>query len=408
MFGSTVTGSDPLSLQTAPSADIPAEVRAIVADVTRYPIDILEPTADIEEELGIDSVKLGEILSVLRERFHLPPTAELRSRFPATQLRTIGGIADAVVILSGSAYAAPAPTATPAPAAAAPQADTDTPLVDEIRQIFAELTRYPLDILSPDADLEDDLGIDSVKLGEIFSVLRERYALPPRTELRDRVTPAQLRTIGGITRIVRTFGNVLPAAVSAPIAPAAEETPTAAQAPVVAPAPGAALPQGTRTRTITWADPSVGASAAKTMSGIEYLRAMMRRELPAPPIASVLDFEMTEVERGHTVVEVMPAEYHYNPIGVVHGGLAATVLDSAMASAVHTTLPAGSGYATLEFKVNLVRPLTADVGRLRAIADVVHDGGRIATAEARLVDARGVLYAHATETCLIVEHGPRK
>ena len=84
MLGSTVTNSGSLSPHTNPSGDIPAQVRAIVADVTRYPIEILEPTADIEEELGIDSVKLGEILSVLRERFHLPPVAELRSRVPAT------------------------------------------------------------------------------------------------------------------------------------------------------------------------------------------------------------------------------------------------------------------------------------------------------------------------------------
>ena len=445
MLGSTVTNSGSLSPHTAPSGDISAQVRAIVADVTRYPIDILEPTADIEEELGIDSVKLGEILSVLRERFHLPPVAELRSRVPATQLRTIGGIADAVAFLAGGAYVAPTTPPTSAFAVPAPQRDAVEPLIDEVRRIFAELTRYPLDILSPDADLEDDLGIDSVKLGEIFSVLRERYALPPRTELRDRITPAQLRTIQGITGIVTTFGNVSPIIVAAPAVPTpvvvqpsvvaqlrvvpqppvvarpvvVTQPPVVAQPPAAAPSvvaqqPVVASPRtatsapDTRTRTITWTDPSVGADAAKTMSGIEYLRAMVRRELPAPPIASLLDFEITEIERGHTVFEVSPAEYHYNPIGVVHGGLAATVLDSAMASAVHTTLPAGTGYTTLEFKINLVRPLTAGVGRLRAIADVVHDGGRIATAEARLVDAGGVLYAHATETCLIVEHGPRK
>jgi uncharacterized protein (TIGR00369 family) len=239
-------------------------------------------------------------------------------------------------------------------------------------------------------------------------VLRERYALPPRTELRDRITPAQLRSIQGITGIVTVFGNVTPATVFVPLATPPVATPVVAPAPVVAPPPVSAQPQTSRTRTVSWTDPSVGAAAAKNMSGIEYLRAVVRRELPSPPIAAVLDFEITELEPGHAVAEVVPAEYHYNPIGVVHGGLTATVLDSAMACAVHSTLPAGTGYATIEFKVNLVRPLTADVGRLRAIADVVHNGGRIATAEARLVDAAGVLYAHATETCLIVEHGPRK
>ena len=399
---------------SAVALDIPAEVRSIIAEVTRYPIDILEPTADIEEDLGIDSVKLGEVLSVLRERYNLPPTAELRSRFPATQLRTIGGIAQAVVILTSGSSTPAVPAFAPAPAAkAAPAAQAAAPqtqsvsLLDELRQIFAELTRYPIDILSSDADLEDDLGIDSVKLGEIFSVLRERYALPPRTELRDRITPAQLRTIGGITEIVAAFGNGVSDAAP-PVAPPVAKAAGPATLPVVAPpAPLPSRATHERSRTITWSDPKAGAAAARSLSGIDYLRGMMRGEYPVPPMASLMDFTVTDVEPGRVVVEVRPGEQHYNPIGVVHAGMAATVLDTAMACAVHSTLGPGTGYATIEFKINLVRPVTADVGRLRAVAEVVHGGSSIATAEARLLDDAGALYAHATETCMLMTRGPR-
>jgi uncharacterized protein (TIGR00369 family) len=399
---------------SAVALDIPAEVRSIIADVTRYPIDILEPTADIEEDLGIDSVKLGEVLSVLRERYGLPPTAELRARFPATQLRTIGGIAEAVVIFTGNTStsaapaSAPAPvtTAAPAPPVVAPQTQSAS-LLDEVRQIFAELTRYPIDILSSDADLEDDLGIDSVKLGEIFSVLRERYALPPRTELRDRITPTQLRTIGGITEIVAAFGNGVSDAAP-PLAQPLARTAEPAPPPVVAPAaPLASKATQARSRTISWSDPMAGAAAARSMAGIDYLRAIMRGDYPVPPMASLMDFTVIDVEPGRVVVEVRPGEQHYNPIGVVHAGMAATVLDTAMACAVHSTLGPGTGYATIEFKINLVRAVTADVGRLRAVAEVVHGGSRIATAEARLLDDAGALYAHATETCMLMPKGPR-
>jgi uncharacterized protein (TIGR00369 family) len=413
---SAVNDRPPPPLAASASA-IPAEVRAIIAEITRYPLDILEPNADIEEELGIDSVKLGEILSVLRERYHLPPTSELRARFPATQLRTIGGISDAVVALAanggGPAPAAAPPARVSVPRTAPPPVAAPTNLVDELRGIFAELTRYPLDILSEDADLEDDLGIDSVKLGEIFSVLRERYALPPRTELRDKISPAQLRSIGGITEIVAKFGNVV---AEAPPTAAPPSGPSPAAAPVSPPPRRVSTPAmrrasgatQVRTRTVNWSDPMIGAAAAKGMAGLDYLRAVIRGEYPTPPIASVLDFRIAEVEKGRVIVEVYPAEYHYNPIGVVHGGLAATVLDSAMACAVHSTLDAGTGYATIEFKVNLVRPVTADVGRLRAIGEIVHAGTRVVTAQARLIDDAGSVFAHATETCLLVEHAERR
>ena len=157
-----------------------------------------------------------------------------------------------------------------------------------------------------------------------------------------------------------------------------------------------------RTRTVTWDDPTVGARAARTMSGLEYLGALMREELPPPPIALVLGIAPVELEAGRVVFAVEPAEYHYNPIGVVHGGLAATLCDSAMGCAVHSTLPAGSAYTTLELKVNFVRALTRETGPVRCEGKVISVGGRIATAEARVTDAAGTLYAHATTTCLII------
>lgn len=156
-----------------------------------------------------------------------------------------------------------------------------------------------------------------------------------------------------------------------------------------------------RERTVRWEDPAVGASAARKMSGLEYLRAMERGELPAPPIAHLMGFEPVEVEEGRVVFAVEPAEYHYNPIGTVHGGLACTLADSAMGCAVHTTLPAGVGYTTLELKVNLLRQVTARTGRLLCEGKTIHVGGRIATAEAHLVDEQNKLHAHATTTCMI-------
>ncbi len=156
-----------------------------------------------------------------------------------------------------------------------------------------------------------------------------------------------------------------------------------------------------RTRTVAWDDPLAGAEAARTMSGLDYLRAILRGDLPGAPIAHLMGFEPVEVEEGRVVFAVEPAEYHYNPIGTVHGGLACTLLDSAMGCAVHSTLPAGVGYTTLELKVNLLRPLPRDTGPVRCEGTTIYVGGRVATAEGRIVDAAGKLYAHATTTCMI-------
>lgn len=142
--------------------------------------------------------------------------------------------------------------------------------------------------------------------------------------------------------------------------------------------------------------------AAHAMSGIEFLQAIRDGKLPAAPIAQLLGMRLAEVEPGHAVFEVTPAEQHYNPIGVVHGGLAMTLLDSAMACSVQTHLPAGTGYTTLEVKINLVRAITSSSGRLRAIGKVLHMGSRIGTAEGRLEDASGKLHAHGTTTCIVL------
>jgi uncharacterized protein (TIGR00369 family) len=157
-----------------------------------------------------------------------------------------------------------------------------------------------------------------------------------------------------------------------------------------------------RSLRVTWEDPATSAAAARGMSGIEFLQAIRDGRLPPAPIAELLGMRLAEVEPGHAVFEVVPGEQHYNPIGVVHGGLALTLLDSAMSCSVQTQIRAGSGYTTLELKVNLVRAITSTTGKLRAIGKVLHAGKSTATAEGRLVDASGKLYAHGVTTCIIL------
>ena len=156
-----------------------------------------------------------------------------------------------------------------------------------------------------------------------------------------------------------------------------------------------------RTLTVSWEDPRALAEAGRNLSGLEYLQKIVAGELPRPPISALMNFGLAELSEGHAVFDVEPAEYHYNPIGVVHGGLAATLLDSAMGCAIHSMLPAGVGYTTLEVKVNFIRAMTAETGRVRCEAKLIHLGGRTATAEGRILDEEGKLYAHGTTTCLI-------
>ena len=162
--------------------------------------------------------------------------------------------------------------------------------------------------------------------------------------------------------------------------------------------------QQERTRTHAWSDATVSAKAAReSKSGLEFLQRVVAGEFAAP-VAETLGYALTEVKEGWAVFTIEPQEFHYNPIGSVHGGVYCTLLDSAMACAVHSTLPAGVAYTTLELKVNLVRPITKDTGPLRAEGKLVHAGKTTAIAEGRMVDAGGKLYAHATTTCLILRN----
>jgi uncharacterized protein (TIGR00369 family) len=157
-----------------------------------------------------------------------------------------------------------------------------------------------------------------------------------------------------------------------------------------------------RSRTFTWEDPIALRDAGSTMTGLEFMQAVLARKLPPPPIAATMDFTGAEAEEGRVVFVGEPGEYLYNPIGVVHGGYAMTVLDSAMGCAVQTTLAKGEGYTSLETSVNFVRPITKETGRIRCEGKIVHRGARIATAEGRLIaEKTGKLLAHGTTTCMI-------
>lgn len=136
--------------------------------------------------------------------------------------------------------------------------------------------------------------------------------------------------------------------------------------------------------------------------GLDYLRGIIDGTYPAAPIQATLGFRPVEVEHGRAVFEGTPARYAYNPLGGVHGGWAATILDSALGCAVHTTLPAGKGYTTVDLSVSLVRGITERTTLVRCEARVIHVGSSIATAEAKLVDDRGNLCAHGTATCMIL------
>ena len=138
-------------------------------------------------------------------------------------------------------------------------------------------------------------------------------------------------------------------------------------------------------------------------SGLQVFQALLAGEIPPPPMAVTLDFTLLRIEPGFAVFQGMPGFSHYNPMGTVHGGWFATMLDSALGCAVHSTLPAGKAYTTLELKLNLVRALTDAVPLVRAEGRLVHGGRQVATAEARLVGPDGKLYAHATTTCLIFD-----
>jgi uncharacterized protein (TIGR00369 family) len=167
-----------------------------------------------------------------------------------------------------------------------------------------------------------------------------------------------------------------------------------------------ASPETTRTRKLVWQDPIPTAAAGATMTGMEYMTAIVEGKVPPPPIAVTMRMKPIELGDGRAVFAGEPGEEHYNPIGVVHGGYAATLLDSALGCAVHTTLPAGVGYTSLGLEAKYVRSITRDTGRVLCEAKVLYRGRRQATAEANLTAAdSGKLLAHGVATCMILELG---
>ena len=159
----------------------------------------------------------------------------------------------------------------------------------------------------------------------------------------------------------------------------------------------------TRTRTYSWTDPAEQAALLGTRSGLDLLRAMAAGELPPPPIMDLVDLSGMDVEEGRVTFYLEPREFHYNPLGTVHGGVIATMLDSAAGCSVHSTLPAGVAYTSLDLNVKFLRPVTVASGRLACAGQVLQSGRRTALAEARMTDAAGRLVAHATSSCMLFE-----
>ncbi len=158
----------------------------------------------------------------------------------------------------------------------------------------------------------------------------------------------------------------------------------------------------TRTRTFSWSDPAP-AAGLRHLSGLELLQAMERGELPPPPIMHTIGAGGITAEPGRVTVELDPQEFHYNPLGTVHGGIIATLLDTAAGCSVHSTLPAGVTYTSIDLTVKFLRPITLASGRLRCEGSVLQRGRRTALAQAQLYDGAGKLAAHATSSCLIVD-----
>jgi len=158
-----------------------------------------------------------------------------------------------------------------------------------------------------------------------------------------------------------------------------------------------------RKRTVEWQDPSDGARAALKMTGMEYLKSMWNGTLPFPPLLQTLDFEVLDSAPGNIIFRFQPEEFHYNPIGTVHGGVISAILDSAIGCSIHSLLPAGKGYTTLELKVNFLKAVTIKSGRMKTTAKVIHIGARTALAEAQLLDENEQIFAHAVSTCMILK-----
>lgn len=175
---------------------------------------------------------------------------------------------------------------------------------------------------------------------------------------------------------------------------------TAKKSPVT----GAAGEKGAeihRSRVFGWEDPAISADAVAHHSGLDFLREILAGRLPAPPIAATLGFTLEEAEHGRAVFVMVPGEEHYNPIGSVHGGVYATLLDSAAGCAVQSVLPRGTGYTSIDLTLKFLRPITVDTGKVRAIGTVLNSGRRTALAQAELRDSDDRLLAHATSSCML-------
>lgn len=161
-----------------------------------------------------------------------------------------------------------------------------------------------------------------------------------------------------------------------------------------------------RERTHQWTDPKVLAEKAKSMSGFDFLNSILNKETPPAPVAETLDFHPLSLEPGKVVFGYEPKEYHYNPIGTVHGGVISTILDTAMGCALQSKLLQGSAYTTLELKVNFLKAVTSECGKLKAEGRIIHMGRTTALVEADLKDDGGTLYAHGISTCMIFKFEP--
>ena len=163
------------------------------------------------------------------------------------------------------------------------------------------------------------------------------------------------------------------------------------------------MPEQTSSVTLSWQDPMIGAGKGLDLAGLDYLHLVRSGELPPPPIAVMMNFSIDEIEKGRAVFTGFPGEEHYNPIGVVHGGYAATILDSALGCAVQTTLERGLAYTSLGLEVKYLRPITRDTGQVRCEANVLYRGRRQATSEAKLTSVEtGKLLGTGTTTCLLM------
>ncbi|MCO8276917.1 PaaI family thioesterase [Actinoplanes sp. TRM 88003] len=161
------------------------------------------------------------------------------------------------------------------------------------------------------------------------------------------------------------------------------------------------MTQTQRSRTFSWTDPSLHADLVGRRTGLELLQGMGDGSLPAPPIMQLIDLASLKAEFGSVTLELDPQEFHYNPLGSMHGGVISTLLDTAAACSVHSTLPAGVGYTSLDLNVKFLRPITLASGRLTCVGSVLQSGRRTALAEARLTDASGRLAAQAMSSCML-------